>query len=324
MQGKIALEEHFAIPETLEDSRGVFPSDLWPEAKDRLINAHDRRLRLMDQHGVEMMMLSLNAPAVQAIPDPRMANDVARKANDYLSEQVSRAPDRIQALAALPMQDPELAIAELKRCVAMGFKGALVNGFSQVGDLETIVYYDAKQYWPFWSAVEELDVPFYLHPRSPLKQHAKNFEGHGWLMGPSWGFGQETAVHALRLMASGLFDTYPGLSIILGHMGEGLSFSMWRIDNCAAWIPKTNRYPAQRKIQEYFQENFYITTSGNFSTQALVNAINEIGADRVMFSADWPFENLDHATAWFDAAPIDESDRQKIGWKNARRLFKLS
>ena len=177
-------------------------------------------------------------------------------------------------------------------------RGDLVNGFSQVGDADSIVYYDAQQFRPFWSVLEQVDVPFYLHPRSPLKQHSKNFEGHSWLMGPSWGFGQETAVHALRLMASGLFDSFPKLKIILGHMGEGLPFSMWRIDNCAAWIPKTNRYPAKRKIAEYFQENFYITTSGNFRTAALVNAINEIGANRIMFSADWPFERLEDATAW--------------------------
>ena len=205
----------------------------------------------------------------------------------------------------------------------MGFIGALVNGFSQVGDPNTIVYYDMKQFWPFWATMEKLDVPFYLHPRNPLPQHAKIYEGHSWLMGPSWAFGQETAVHALRLMGSGLFDAYPKLNIILGHMGEGLPFSMWRVDHCNAWIPNRHNYPAKRKIGEYFQDNFYITTSGNFRTQALLNAMLEIGSDRIMFSTDWPFENIDHAAIWFDAATISEEDRTKIGRTNAQKLFKL-
>jgi gamma-resorcylate decarboxylase len=324
MKGKIALEEHFAIDDTLLDSRGFFPDDVWAEVKDRVMDLHGRRIRLMDEHGIEMMLLSLNAPAVQAIPDAKKANEIARKANDYLAEQVQKRPDRFQALAALPLQDPDMATRELERCVKeMGFKGALVNGFSQVGDPNTIAYYDMKQFWPFWAVMEKLDVPFYLHPRNPLPQHAKIYEGHSWLMGPSWAFGHETAVHALRLMGSGLFDAYPKLNIILGHMGEGLPFSMWRVDNCNAWIPNRHNYPAKRKIGEYFQENFYVTTSGNFRTQALINTMLEIGSDRIMFSTDWPFENIDHAAIWFDAATISEDDRTKIGRTNAQKLFKL-
>jgi predicted TIM-barrel fold metal-dependent hydrolase len=324
MQGKIAVEEHFATDATLADSRAFFPDDLWAEARNRLLDLDGRRIRLMDEHGIEMMLLSLNAPAVQAIPDPKTAYEIVRRANDSLAEQVAKRPDRFQALAALPMQDPELAAIELQRCVKeMGFKGALVNGFTQVGDADTVVYYDMKQFWPFWSVVEDLDVPFYLHPRSPLPQHVKSFEGHPWLRGPSWGFGQETAVHALRLMGSGLFDACPKLNIVLGHMGEGLPFSMWRVDHWATWIPKGERYPAKRKIHEYFEANFYITTSGTFRTQALINAMLELGSDRIMFSIDWPFENIDGAAAWFDAVPISEDDRQKIGRRNARKLFKL-
>jgi 2,3-dihydroxybenzoate decarboxylase len=180
-----------------------------------------------------------------------------------------------------------------------------------------------KQFWPFWGVVERLDVPFYLHPRNPLPQHAKIYEGHSWLMGPIWAFGQETAVHSLRLMGSGLFDQYPKLNVIIGHMGEGLPFSMWRVDNCNAWVENRHNYPAKKKIAEYFQQNFHITTSGNFRTQALINAMLEIGSDRIMFSTDWPFENIDHAAIWFDAATISEEDRIKIGRTNALKLFKL-
>jgi gamma-resorcylate decarboxylase len=324
MQGKIALEEHFAIPETLMDSAGFVPESYWPELKERLLDIQDKRLKQMDEQGVEMMILSLNAPAVQAIPDARKANEVAVRANDYLAEQVARRPDRFQAFAALPMQDPDLAIAELDRAVnTLGFRGALVNGFSQVGDARTAVYYDLDRYWPFWATVERLDVPFYLHPRNPLAQDCKIYEGHEWLLGPTWAFGQETAVHALRLMGSGLFDQHPGLRIILGHMGEGLPYSMWRIDHRNGWVKTPPRYKAKKKICEYFNQHFYLTTSGNFRTQTLIDAMLEVGADRILFSADWPFENVDHAAQWFDSATISEADRKKIGRDNALRLFKL-
>jgi len=324
MQGKIALEEHFAIPETSEDSRGYFPDRVWQEVKSRNQDIHERRLREMDENGIELMLLSLNAPAVQAIPDKARASEIARKANDYLAEAVRKRPDRFQGLAALAMQDPEGAARELERCVKeFGFRGALVNGFSQVGDAETVVHYDLPQYRPFWAMVERLDVPFYLHPRNPVARDAKIYEGAGWLMGPIWAFGHETAVHALRLMGSGLFDEHPRLNIILGHLGENLPYAMWRIDNANGWIENRHSYPAKKRISEYFRANFHITTSGNFNTQSLIDAMLVLGADRIMFSADWPFENIDHAARWFDACPISENDRAKIGRGNAMRLFKL-
>ena len=155
---------------------------------------------------------------------------------------------------------------------------------------------------------EKLDVPFYLHPRNPLPRDAKIYEGHPWLLGPIWAFGHETAVHALRLMASGLFDAHPRLQIILGHMGENLPFAMWRVDNANAWIENRHSWPAKKRLSDYFRENFYVTTSGNFHTPALYNTMLEIGADRIMFSTDWPFENIDHAAVWFDSLP-DQRER---------------
>jgi len=324
MQGKIALEEHIAIEETASNFGTPFPDRVWQELKGRLTDIHDRRLKLMDQHGIEMMILSLNAPAIQGIPDTKKAQETAHKANDYLAEQVRKRPDRFQALAALPMQDPALATQELERCVKeLGFRGALVNGFSQVGDPDTAAYYDLPQYRPFWATVERLDVPFYLHPRNPLPRDAKIYEGHSWLLGPVWAFGQETAVHALRLMGSGLFDAHPRLSIVLGHLGENLPYALWRVDHANGWIESRNDYPAKKTMRDYFTGNFYITTSGNFNTAALLEAMLTLGADRIMFSVDWPFENVDHGTDWFDTCPISESDRIKIGRGNARRLFKL-
>jgi 2,3-dihydroxybenzoate decarboxylase len=279
----------------------------------------------MDENGMEMMLLSLNAPAIQARPDAMVAKDLSKKANDFLAEEVAKKPDRFQALAALPLQDPDMAIDELQRCVKqLGFKGALVNGFSQIGTAHSAVYYDLPQYRSFWAVVESLDVPFYLHPRNPLPEHSQIYEGHSWLLGPTWAFGQETAVHALRLMGSGLFDVHPRLKIILGHMGEGLPYSMWRIDNRNGWVNAPPTYTAKRRIADYFRENFYLTTSGNFRTQTLIDAILEIGADRILFSTDWPFENVDHAANWFDQSSISEGDRIKIGRTNAIKLFKLS
>jgi predicted TIM-barrel fold metal-dependent hydrolase len=224
----------------------------------------------------------------------------------------------------LAMQDPETAGVELERCVKkLGFKGALVNGFSQIEGVDGPVYYDLPQYGSFWSVVERLGFPFYLHPRNPLPRDAVIYDGHRWLIGPAWAFAQETAVHSLRLMASGLFDRYPGLQIVLGHMGEGLPFNIWRVDHHNSWVKFPQKYPAKRKIGEYFQDHFHITTSGNFRSQSLIDAMLEMGADRVLFSTDWPFENIDHAADWFDAVPISEADRLKIGRTNAIRLFKL-
>ena len=324
MKGKIGLEEHFALPDTAVNPRGTYAESTWAELKGRLLELHGERLALMDKHGIEMMVVSLNAPAVQAIPDPKKAVEVARRANDALAEQIAKRPDRFQGLAALAMQDPDAAIKELERCVKqLGFKGALVNGFSQVNAPDNAVYYDLPQYRPFWAAVERLDVPFYLHPRSPLPRDARLYAGHPWLMGAAWAFGNETAVHALRLMGSGLFDEHPRLAIVLGHLGEGLPYGLWRIDNCNAGAQKTDGNRAKKKIAEYVRSNFYVTTSGNFSTQALIHAILQIGADHVMFSVDWPFEDIDRAAVWFDDADISENDRLKIGRTNAARLFKL-
>ncbi|WP_080842491.1 gamma-resorcylate decarboxylase, partial [Agrobacterium tomkonis] len=294
MQGKVALEEHFAIPETLQDSAGFVPGDYWKELQHRLLDIQDTRLKLMDAHGIETMILSLNAPAVQAIPDKKKAIEIARRANDVLAEECAKRPDRFLGFAALPLQDPDAATEELRRCVNdLGFVGALVNGFSQEGDGQTPLYYDLPQYRPFWGEVEKLGVPFYLHPRNPLPQDSRIYDGHPWLLGPTWAFAQETAVHALRLMASGLFDEHPRLNIILGHMGEGLPYMMWRIDHRNAWVKLPPRYPAKRRFVDYFNENFHITTSGNFRTQTLIDAILEVGADRILFSTDWPFENID-------------------------------
>jgi 2,3-dihydroxybenzoate decarboxylase len=323
MQGKVTLEDHFAIEETLGDSQ-PFGAHVWPELHYRLIDFHEQRLRLMDEAGIEIMVVSLNAPAIQAIPDIRQAADCAQRANDVLAAEVAKRPDRFVGIAALAMQDPEIAARELERCViALGFRGALVNGFSQIETPDAAVYYDLPQYRPFWATVERLRVPFYLHPRNPLPGSIPGYDGHPWLMGPTWAFAAETAVHALRLIGSGLFDAHPGLQIILGHLGEGLPYYLWRIDNRNVWMQAPHKYAARRRVADYMHANFHITTSGHYSTPALIDAIAEMGADRVMFSVDYPFEDISDAASWFDHAPLSDTDRRKIGRSNALTLFGL-
>jgi len=323
MQGKIALEEHFAVAATLSDSQ-VFGAHVWSELGPRLTDFQDKRLRLMDASGVEIMILSLNAPAVQAIWDVKRAIHVAREANDVLAAEIKKRPDRFAGFAALPMQDPDEAARELTRCVReLGFVGALVNGFSQAGSADSALYYDLPQYKSFWQTAADLDVPFYLHPRNPLPGTIGAYEGHNWLLGPNWAFHAETAVHALRLIGAGLFDAHPGLQIILGHLGEGIPAYLWRIDNRNSWMKAPHKYAAKKSVADYFRNNFVVTTSGNFSTSALNQAIEEIGVARVLWSADYPFEDISDAAEWIDAAPLSEEDRLKIGRTNAQKLFKL-
>jgi gamma-resorcylate decarboxylase len=323
MQGKVTLEDHFAIEATLGDSQ-PFGAHVWPELRHRLLDFQDQRLRLMDESGVAIMIASLNAPAIQGIADTKQAAEVARQANDVLAGEVAKRPDRFVGVAALPMQDPEIAIKELERCIKdLGFKGALVNGYSQVGAPPKAVHYDLPQYRPFWRTVENLGIPFYLHPRPPLAGLSPLYEGHSWLFGPTWSFAAETSLHALRLIGSGLFDECPRLQIILGHLGEGLPYYLWRIDNRNNWMKAPHKYAARKPVADYVRANFHLTTSGHFSTPALIDAIAEVGSERVMFSVDYPFEDFSDAADWFDKAEIDEADRRKIGRSNAMKLFKL-
>jgi gamma-resorcylate decarboxylase len=323
MQGKVTLEDHFATEATLGDSQ-PFGAHVWQELRYRLLDFQEQRLQLMDQFGVEIMIASLNSPAIQAIREVKRAAEVARQANDVLAGEIAKRPDRFVGVAALPMQDAELATRELERCVKeLGFKGALVNGYTELEGTKDAIHYDLPQYRPFWRALERLDVPFYLHPRPPMAGVSPLYEGHSWLFGPRWSFAAETSLHALRLIGSGLFDDCPKLQIILGHLGEGLPFYLWRIDNVNNWMKAPPRYAAKKRVADYVHANFHVTTSGHFSTPALIDTLAEIGTDRVMFSVDYPFEDFSDAADWFDAMEISETDRRKIGRTNALKLFKL-
>lgn len=321
MRGKIAVEEHFVTPQLKET---IFGSIGWEEAEwqamaTALQETDEVRLADMDAAGIEVAAVSLAAPCIQDIVDPGEATAAAAGANDALADVVAAHPDRYVGLAALAMQDPEAAAAELERCVnELGFRGALVNGYSSVGSLETAAYYDEEAYLPFWERVAALGVPFYLHPRNPLPNERRYYESREALLGPTWAFTVETASHCLRMMVSGLFDRFPELTIVIGHMGELLPFAVQRTEQRLSHIPTLS---LERGPQEILRENFFITTSGNFHTPSLLGAILQVGADRILFAADYPFERTAEAAEWFDAAPISEPDRLKIGRTNAARLL---
>jgi len=318
--GKIALEEHFALPGTIPDSYTSLPA---PESRLQIQDLGSGRIAEMDRTGLELCILSESGPAsIQTVLKTSEAIARSQRSNDYLAEHIAKFPKRLKGFAALPMQDPEAAAQELSRCVKeLGFCGALVNGFSQIGEADSAVFYDLPQYRSFWATVQQLEVPFYLHPRFPLATRQQAYEGHAWIAGSAWGFAVETSIHALRLMGSGLFDEYPKLKVILGHLGEGLPFGIWRVDNR---ISRTSVRPkAKLPIAHYLRENFYITTSGAFRTPALIDVISEVGADRVLYSVDYPYEDMGEAAHWFDNASISEPDRLKIACGNARQLFHL-
>ncbi len=317
--GKIALEEHFVIPETLAASYGALGG---PELQRQLEDIGSARIAEMDRGSLDVCILSLVGDGIQAIPNVSEAIRIARRANDHLAEQIAKNPKRFKGFAALPLQDPQAAAQELTRCIReLGFCGALVNGYSQIGTPDSTVFYDLPQYRDFWATVQQLDVPFYLHPRA-ASAHQPAYEGHRWLTTSVWGFAAETSIHALRLMGSGLFDDYPKLKIILGHLGEGLPCNIWRVDNRVSRTLGA-RPSAKLPIGHYLRENFYITTSGNFRTQTLTEVMMEVGADRILYSVDCPFEDVAIAAEWMDHAAISEEDRSKIGRRNAAQLFRI-
>ncbi|MDP6429206.1 MAG: amidohydrolase family protein [Rhodospirillales bacterium] len=322
MQGKIAIEEHFTLEESLnENVQFVGQSVNWSDVQRRLLDIGNLRLAEMDRHGIELAILSF-MPGVQEMLDAQEAATAARQANDALAEGISRHPDRFAGFATLPMQDAEAAIIELSRCVKeLGFKGAIVNGYTQRQVADFAIYYDVPEYRPFWAAMQGLDVPLYLHPRTAIQARAQAYEGHPWLISAAWGFAVETSVHALRLIGSGLFDEFPGQQVILGHLGERIPYDMWRLDHRLGKSPRG--YPLEKPMSEYLRANFHLTTSGNFSDNALRCAIGEMGAERIMFSVDYPLEDTVDAASWFDGTEMAEEDRIRIGRANAIQLFKL-
>ncbi|MFM2290017.1 MAG: hypothetical protein RL684_3160 [Pseudomonadota bacterium] len=321
---KITLEEHFVFDEALPTTFQPYgiPADVWQRIERRLQDVGER-IELMDANGIAMQVVSLNANGIQGETSAARAIDHARRANDVLAERfLVPHPQRFAAFAAVALQDPAAAATEAERSIVrMGFKAVLVNGYTNVESSERGEYLDLPKFEPFWERVEALDVPVYLHPRAPLPSQRLIYEGHDELMGPMWAFGAETAAHALRLITSGLFDRHPRLQVILGHMGEGLVAMIARAQrrfeyaNCGKLLRKP--------LSQYLRDHFHITTSGNFHTPTLQNVLAEMGVDRVLFSVDYPYENMAEGATWFDQCPLEEAARDAIAVGNARRLLKL-
>lgn len=321
MISKIALEEHFVpagLPELITNP-GWAPAQ-WQRTLDLLTDT-EQRLEAMDEAGITMAVLSLGSNGLQDILEPARSVAAAREVNDALAQIVAQHPERYAGLAALPMLDIEAAAAELDRCVnTLGFKGALVNGYSSDGSLERGRYYDGPEYDPLWERFTALRVPFYLHPRNPLPDQRRIYEGREQLLGPTWAFGAETAGHALRMLVGGVFDRFPDFIVVLGHLGELLPFAIRRLEQRLSRRPDVS---LARPASEYLRRNFYLTTSGNYHTPSLIGILLELGADRLMFAADYPFEELADGARWLDSVPISEGDREKIASQTARRLLRL-
>jgi len=315
---KIAFEEHFSTPVFAEYAKAFtqhLPADARRDLLARLDDFDAQRLADMQTGHVEYVILSQSAPGMQAEPDAALAQRLAAENNDFLAERIARQPGRFGGFAHLAMHDPAQAADELERCVRQfGFKGALINGHT-CGR-----YYDDPAYDVFWAGAEALDAPIYLHPANFSAVPAL-LQGVPVLQGATFGWSMETGGHALRLLFAGVFDRFPGLKIVLGHMGEFLPFMRWRLDSRFEAYP--HGITLAKKPSEYFQSNLWITTSGVCSAPTLLGAIGEMGADNVLFSIDYPYESTLAACEFIETAPLDDATRQLVCHGNARRLFKL-
>jgi predicted TIM-barrel fold metal-dependent hydrolase len=311
----IAIEEHYWDDELVKTYSGP-EAVRAAELSDRLRDFEGIRLKEMDGAGIDMQVLSHGAPSAQ-----KLAADIAvpltRRVNDRLHALVTRRPDRFAAFAALPTAIPEAAADEFERTAKLGFKGAMLHGLADG------VFLDDKRFWPIYARAEKLDLPIYLHPSQPhpdvIKTYYQDYvKDFPMLPRATWGYTVETATLAIRLVLSGVFEQHPKLKIILGHLGETLPFLVWRIDHTLA-------RPGQKSVsfRDVFCNNFYVTTSGNFSNPALLCCVMEMGIDRILFAVDWPFVMNPPATRWMEGAPLCDEDKAKILSGNAKRLLKM-
>jgi len=337
---KIDTEAHFYIPEYHDYllSRQETPREevykgyirLWYEPhiwephgleiEDRLLDMSEGRLGNMDTAGIDMQVLSLSTPGCEQF-SPAEGTALSKKTNEELSKVINRHPDRFMGLAALAPQSPEEAARELERAVKeLGLKGAKINSHVRGS------YLDDKKYWPIFEVAESLDVPVFLHPNTPHPSMIELYEDYGFaLAGPTWGFAAEAALHTMRLIYSGVFDKYPNLKVVLGHLGEGLIFWIYRIDFSfnKPWMDEEIRPIIKKAPSEYVRNNIFVNTSGMYSVPAFMSVFLELGADRIMFAADYPYENSEEAARFIERVPVSDIDKEKIQHQVAEKLFKL-
>ena len=337
---RIAVEEAFATREILQAYRDLLahngstdigfsslmgyylnsPAERTRAVAERLQDLGARRIADMDATGIDVQILSLTSPGVQ-IFDADKAVGLARDANDELAAAVAGRPDRYAGLAAIAPQNPAAAAAELERGVRnLGLKGAIVNSHTH-GE-----YLDDPKFWDILASAEALDVPIYLHPNTPSNAMIKPFIDRG-LDGAVFGFAVETGLHALRLVVSGAFDRFPKLKIVLGHLGEGLPYWLFRIDFMHGASMRSGRYASQPKLQrkasDYLRENFYYTTSGMAWTPPIRYVQSVMGMDRVMYAMDYPYQFVPEEVNVTDELPIGYENLKAFYQTNAERVFKL-
>ena len=337
---RIAVEEAFATREILQAYRDLLahngspdigfnslmgyylnsPAERTRAVAGRLQDLGARRIADMDATGIDVQILSLTSPGVQ-IFDADKAVGLARDANDELAAAVAGRPDRYAGLAAIAPQNPAAAAAELERGVRnLGLKGAIVNSHTH-GE-----YLDDPKFWDILASAEALDVPIYLHPNTPSNAMIKPFIDRG-LDGAVFGFAVETGLHALRLVVSGAFDRFPKLKIVLGHLGEGLPYWLFRIDFMHGASMRSGRYASQPKLQrkasDYLRENFYYTTSGMAWTPPIRYVQSVMGMDRVMYAMDYPYQFVPEEVNVTDELPIGYENLKAFYQTNAERVFKL-
>ena len=318
----IALEEHFILPREEQNlppgaQRGNDREKLLGfDVVAELLDVGKRRIAAMDAAGIDIQVISHNQPGCQSL-DAASAIPVAREANDLMFEAIKAHPDRFAGLAALPTADPAAAVKELDRAITrLGLRGAMINGHTRGSFL------DDKRFWCLFECAEAHGVPIYLHPSPPLPAVMKAyFAGYEELALAAWGFGIETGAHFLRLVFAGVFDAFPKLTFILGHLGEGLPFMLHRINDqtrLAAARRGLKKTPAQ-----YLTENMVVTLSGNFSAPAFLCAVTALGVQNVLFSVDWPYESNVTAVEFLKRQPLSRHDQEKIAHRNAERILRL-
>jgi uncharacterized protein len=289
-----------------------------PEALELALDVGDGRIKAMDEAGIQRQVVSYASPA-QLVP-PEQATSLTRAANDRLAAAVTAHPDRLSGFAVLPWQDPPAAAAELDRAVSgLGLKGALIVG--RPGD----TFLDDPRYAPVLSKLSDLRVPLYVHPYHPLPQVQAPYYGGfapevtAWLSIGAWGWHNEAGIHILRLILSGTFAKFPGLQVISGHWGEMIPFYLQRLDDTLP--PKTTGLPAT--ITEIYRQHVWVTPSsvGGLPHFAFIHKV--IGADRIIWSVDYPYVTLDGTREFIEKLPVSDDDREKMAHRNAEELFRL-
>jgi 5-carboxyvanillate decarboxylase len=283
----------------------------------RLLDLEQERLEIMDANGVDMHVLSLTAPGVQMF-DADQASVLAIEANDILAETIQRHPARFAGLGSFAPHAPQRAAREIERATEkLDLNGFVVNSHTNNE------YLDDPKFWAIFEAAEAMERAIYIHPRAPSDHLAGAFRNYG-IEAAMWGYAVETGTHALRLICSGLFDRFPKLRIVLGHMGEGIPFWLWRIDFMHAAMTKRGRTPKlELTPSEYFKRNFAITTSGQENPDALEYSIKTLGVENVMWAIDYPYQPTQPAVAFMDAAPLADAHKRLVYGGNAERIFNI-